>query len=78
MCNKYRTLREYTHVASKEHWCDNCMSYISPGEMYEGSVQICGGKFIVYKRHIHPRCEFPDEPDDYKEMEMKQEYRMAA
>jgi len=56
------------------------MSYILPGEMYEGRVEICGGKFIVLKRHVSPLCEWPEDPDpdEYKEIEIEHEYKMAA
>jgi hypothetical protein len=51
-------------MANMEHWCDNCCSYIYPGQLYEASVQAYGkGRLMVFKEHVDPCCEMPEEPD---------------
>lgn len=77
-----RLLREYTHVAKTDHWCDRCCNYIRPGDKYEGQVYASNDSGIItLKFHINPCCDYPDEPD-YKEndleREVKEEMKEAA
>jgi len=62
-----RILRVYRYMAHREHWCDNCLRYIMPGEFYEGKVVIDErGRLLVFKKHICPECDFPEEPDEVR------------
>lgn len=63
--SRARTLRTYTYLAQRFHHCDNCHQPISPGEQYEGSVEIMSnGKLMVWRRHVSPVCEWPEDPVD--------------
>lgn len=60
-------LRTYQCVARSLHWCDRCCQQILPGEMYEGFVQILPNqehRLIVWKTHIYPSCDLPDDPEE--------------
>lgn len=60
-------LRSYHSVAQVAHWCDRCCQPIYPGEMYEGVVQVLPNqehRLIVWKTHINPSCDFPEDPDE--------------
>ena len=63
-----RTLRTYERMAQAHHWCDRCCTYIKPGDFYEGRVTVDNdrhhNKLKVWKTHIFPSCEFPEEPED--------------
>lgn len=66
-----RFLRSYRRIANQQHFCDNCCSYIEPGEEYEARVEVCrlhNGKttVMVWKRHTYG-CEPPPEPDYQEE-----------
>jgi hypothetical protein len=58
-----RILRTYLRIAQIEHWCDNCCQFIMPGECYKASVRIEEGQLVVYKYHIFPSCDPPEDPD---------------
>lgn len=62
-------------MAQREHWCDRCCSHILPGEMYEADVQLYDNKekhrLCVMKRHVHPSCDFPPDPDEDKELAVR-------
>lgn len=68
-----RILRVYRRLAQLPHWCDRCCRYIEPGEFYEGSVQIYGGRFIVFKVHIEPSCDYPPDPVEDEISDIAQE-----
>lgn len=70
--SNYAHLRVYQHVAQKEHWCDRCCTHIQPGDMYEGHVEINRGRLVVIKYHINPSCDYPEDPEDIKEMDKEQ------
>ena len=58
-------LRSYRAVADVWHWCDNCRGDIFPGSEYEAVVYVTKSRrLIVYKRHINPSCEWPEDPVD--------------
>jgi len=62
-----KLLRIYQHVARQEHWCDQCCTYIQPGEMYEGRIYVSETHGLyTFKIHIHPECDLPEDPDDDK------------
>lgn len=67
-----RSLREYRSIAQMVHWCDSCCSYIHPGEQYEGTVYVSGDcrehRLVVFRSHINPVCEPPDDPDEEREI----------
>jgi len=77
---KSRHFGTTTHIAQREHFCDRCFEYIFPGEMYERYCMLTGGKFLMLKEHVEPRCEFPEPPDDDdgEEEEVPEELPMAA
>ncbi len=59
-----RTLRTYRRMAQEFHWCDRCCTHIEPGEEYEARVEIIRrGQISVWKNHINPSCDYPDDPD---------------
>lgn len=63
-----RGLREYEHVAQTNHFCDHCLRYIHPGEMYRGIVYAEKRHGLwTRKVHISPSC--PDPDDDWKHEE---------
>ncbi|MEK6889522.1 MAG: hypothetical protein AABW80_05455 [Nanoarchaeota archaeon] len=70
-----RNLRSYTRVAFQEHWCDRCCNYIQPGDMYKAHVELREEKkkhrIIVWKYHINPGCDFPEDPEDEEESEIE-------
>jgi hypothetical protein len=59
-----RLLRNSTHRARIEHYCDNCDNLIFPNDLYNVTVEIRGqGKtawLFVRKEHEHPACPYPD------------------
>ena len=58
-----RHLRDYEHVADKEHYCDSCCRYIEPGDFYKGGVWVDKDKgIVVFRRHVFPGCD-PDLDD---------------
>ena len=60
-----RELRRYERVAYQSHFCDRCCDYINPGEIYEGRVVITDNHgLLVWKTHVHPICDFPEEPEE--------------
>jgi len=61
-----RFLREYYSIANRNHFCDCCHKYISPGEQYKGQVYVYKKHgIIVSKQHSDPACDFPyDEFED--------------
>jgi len=60
-----RILREYEHVAYKEHRCDICQTSIRPGDLYRGSVSLNRmGGINVWKEHHIPFC-----PEEFWEEE---------
>jgi hypothetical protein len=67
-----RHLRDYERVANREHFCDTCCNYINPGEMYEGEVLVDESRerfrVIILKRHVHPGCEPPEDPEEEREI----------
>lgn len=78
-----RELRTYQRVAYKNHWCDRCCRDIQPGEMYEGRVVLTDNhRLFVWKTHVSPMCEFPEDPDKDKRLEdtlsFTEELRLAA
>lgn len=75
-----RILRESQHVATREHFCDNCFEYIQPGSLYRRTACLIGGKFFVLKEHREPVCERPDDPpdDDDKDLDAGEELLEAA
>ena len=55
-----RTLREYEHMAQKQHVCSICQRRIQPGDLYRGIVSASRERGIsVWKEHYNPMC--PDE-----------------
>lgn len=63
-----RALREYEHIAQRDHFCDHCLKYIHPGEMYRGTVYVEKRHGIwTRKEHVHPSCPPPD--DDWESEE---------
>ena len=63
-----KLLRTYEHLAQKNHWCDRCCRYISPGECYEGMVYVTKNNgVLVMKQHVHPPCDPPEDPEEEKE-----------
>jgi hypothetical protein len=66
-------IRAYERIAQKDHWCDNCCNYIHSGEVYRAEVFINTkrkkNRLVVFKYHINPRCEPPEDPEE--EMRMK-------
>lgn len=56
-------LRNYEHVAQKEHWCDRCCMEIYPGQIYHGQVVVNDGRLVVFKTHVYPGCDEPEEPE---------------
>lgn len=65
----HRLLRTYFRIAWQHHDCSYCKGWISPGDMYDGSVYVVmklGEKkrLIVEKKH-YPMC--PDELTDLEE-----------
>ena len=58
-----RILKTYYCVARNIHWCDRCCRYIMPGEYYRGSVELWKDKFLIFKYHENPCCDFPPDPD---------------
>lgn len=64
-----RELRRYERVACQEHFCDRCCNYIHAGDMYEGRVVVTdNSRLLVWKTHIHPSCDYPEEPEDYESL----------
>lgn len=63
-----KLLRTYERMAQIPHWCDRCCRYIEPGEIYQGKVFVDGNRkkhrLIVFKFHIFPECDYPEEPND--------------
>lgn len=63
-----RLLRSYERMAQTTHWCDRCCRYIEPGDMYEGEVYVNETRrehrLVVFKFHIFPSCDYPEEPKD--------------
>lgn len=66
----YRILRTYARTAHEQHFCDRCCRYIEPGDYYQGTVQLCNGKLMVWKEHEDPPC--PVDPWE-EEREMMEE-----
>ena len=62
---KMKFLREYGSVAQISHFCDNCMHYIQPGEMYIGRVYVSSNNKSVFvlKEHVDPCEPDPDEEE---------------
>lgn len=56
-------LRNYQHIARKEHLCHNCGEWILPGQLYSGYVLAIDGKAYDHKEHLDPECPYPD--DDF-------------
>lgn len=78
-----RILRSYRSIAMKDHWCDRCCNCINPGDQYEAVVHATGtGRIIIWKYHVCPICEWPDDPVDEDEEVVLLQYvaqiRMAA
>jgi len=42
-----------SHTARKEHKCNECKEYISPGQWYQKEAFVCEGKFEVHKTCEH-------------------------
>ena len=60
-----RAFRSYRSMARVRHWCDYCCTDILPGSEYEAVVYATQKRrLIVYKCHIHPACEWPEDPSD--------------
>ena len=60
-----RALRSYRSMAMVRHWCDNCCSDIFAGSEYEAVVYVTKSRrLVVYKRHINPSCDWPEDPVD--------------
>ena len=55
-------------MAQTYHWCDRCCRHIEPGDVYGGRVEVfeeCKNhRLIVFKFHILPLCDYPEEPKD--------------
>lgn len=64
MGRSVRILRTYRRMAQMTHFCDRCMELIQPGELYGAYVEVRAKKLRVFKEHIEPHCEYPDEPVD--------------
>ena len=62
-----RLLRTFRHMATKDHFCDNCGDFIHPGQFYEGQVFAKDSRIRVTKQHIDPLCDPSD--DFFEEME---------
>jgi len=77
-----RELRRYQRVAYQEHFCDRCCNCIHPGDIYEGRIVTDKGRFLVWKTHISPSCDYPEEPKESKDLEKiirsKEELKHAA
>lgn len=59
-----RELRTYQRVAHQRHFCDNCCRDINSGDMYEGRVVVTNFHgLLVYKTHVNPMCDFPEDPE---------------
>jgi hypothetical protein len=75
-----RLLRTYERVAHQEHFCDRCCEPIHLGEMYEGRVTVYANNLetdlVVIKTHIHPSCDFPQDPDEER-TSIKKESRVS-
>jgi hypothetical protein len=56
MRKRHRVLRAYRRMAQQEHFCYNCNHYIEPGDTYTASVEVIGGKLVVWKYHDEPPC----------------------
>ena len=65
-----RLLRSYESVAQEEHWCDDCCTYIMPGDFYGGRVMLRPERkeerIMVFKHHIYPACPF-DPNEEFRE-----------
>jgi hypothetical protein len=47
-----------------------------PGDEYEGRVEITwNGHFVVWKEHVNPRCDEPEDPDEEKERQRDERER---
>ena len=63
-----RLLRTYTRVAHQDHFCDRCCNPIMPGEEYEARVEVTRrGHILVWKNHINPGCDYPEDPDEIRD-----------
>ena len=74
-----RVIRTYRKMAQQRHWCDRCCQDIEPGEEYEGRVHVYDNpkRLIVWKTHTNG-CDYPPDPEDREEVEVKEEARQAA
>ncbi len=78
-----RELRNYQRIAYQEHFCDRCCDYIRPGDMYEGRVVVHKinekNRLVVWKIHINPSCDYPEEPkEDLEIIAFREELKLAA
>ena len=79
-----RHLETTEQVAYKDYFCDRCCESIRPGEIYSREVSMLSKlekqswntniTISVKREHVHPACDFPEDPEEVKRNEEHSRY----
>jgi hypothetical protein len=77
---RWRWLRSYERIAHQEHFCDHCMHYIMPGDMYRADVYATAEHIVVLRKHHEPTCPIDpmEEQEELERMMRDHDEREAA